>query len=149
MVENSYYVGNFALIAFFYYVPNFRWVQATVTSIEVIALFYLHLVPESIRWNIVKGESIKLDYCLRKFANCIFFNLQTGRYDEARRVLREAAQMKYENVDPEVLDRRIDRLITHFEHEEKKQKSQKKPNIWHLWRIPKVCIVRLVFDNLY
>jgi len=124
MVENSWYIGHFVMIGFFYYVPNFRWVQATVTTIEIIALFYLHLVPESIRWNIVKG-----------------------RYDEAKRVLREAAQMKYKNVDPEILERRIDKLIDHFEEEEKKEKSRKKHKVWHLWAIPKMlgicCILYL------
>lgn len=46
--------------------------------------------------------------------------------------------MKYKNVDPEILENRIDRLITHFEEEEKKEKSKKKPNIFQLWAIPKV-----------
>lgn len=58
MIENSWYVGHYVMIVFFYYIPNFRWVQASVTTIEIIALFYLHLVPESIRWNIVKGINL-------------------------------------------------------------------------------------------
>ena len=120
-VEFSYYFGHAVLIAFFYYLPDFRYVQITVTTIQIIALFYFNLVPESIRWNIVKG-----------------------RYDEARRELRTAALMKYDHLDPVTLDNRIEKLITHFENEEKKAQDKKKQSIFELWAIPsmlKICLI--------
>ena len=109
------------MIVFFFYLPNFRWVQGTVSAIEIIALFYLDLVPESIRWNIVKG-----------------------RYDEARQTIRMAAQMKYKTVDPAIIESRIDKLIAHYEEEEKKEQSKKKPSVWQLWKIPKMAAICLI-----
>ena len=120
-VEFSYHLGHSLLIVFFYYLPDFRYVQITVTTIQISALFYFHLVPESIRWNIVKG-----------------------RYNEARRELRAAALMKYENVDPVTLDGRIEKLIVHFESDEKKVQGKKKQSILDLWAIPsmlKICLI--------
>ena len=122
LVEFGYYLGHFVLIIFFYYVPDFRYVQTTVTSIQIIALFYLHLVPESIRWNIVQG-----------------------RYDKARQELRTAALMKYKNLAPATLDERVEKLIAHFELEAKKEmKGKKKQSILNLWAIPsmlKICLI--------
>ena len=121
LVEFSYYIGHFVLIVFFYNLPDFRMVQITVTTIEVVALFYLGLVPESIRWNIVKG-----------------------RYDAARQELKAAALMKYKNIDPAILDGRIEKLIAHFEAEKKKEQGKRKQSILDLWTIPsmlKICLI--------
>ena len=120
-VEFTYYTGHFILIFFFFWVPDFRFVQITVTTLQIAALFYLHLVPESIRWNIVRG-----------------------RLDEARHELRAAAQMKYEHLDPVTLDARIEKLIGHFELEGKKEEGKKKQTILDLWAIPsmlKLCLI--------
>ena len=120
-VEFSYYIGHFVQIIFFYYLPDYRYVQITVSTVQISALFFFHLVPESIRWNIVKG-----------------------RYDEARRELRSAALMKYNHLDPVTLDGRIDKLIGHFESEEKKAQGKKKQSIFDLWAIPsmlKICLI--------
>lgn len=120
-VEFSYYFGHFVLIGFFYWVPDFRYVQFTVTTMQIAALFYLHLVPESIRWNIVKG-----------------------RHDAAREDLRTAAQLKYPNLDPVTLEARVEKLISHFELEGKKEQGKKKQTILDLWAIPsmlKLCLI--------
>ena len=120
-VEFSYYFGHFILIAFFYYLPDYRYVQITVSTIQIAVLFFFHLVPESIRWNIVNG-----------------------RYDEAKQELRTAALMKYDQVDPVALDGRIDKLIGHFENEEKKAKGKKKQSIFDLWAIPSMLKISLI-----
>ena len=48
-------------------------------------------------------------------------------------------------MDPEILDKRIEKLITHFEEEEQKEQSKKKQqSIVNLWCIPsmlKICLI--------
>lgn len=66
------------------------------------------------------------------------WNIVKGRYDDAKQTLRTAATMKYNDVDPEVLENRIDKLIDHYETELKKEKGKKKATIFQLWSVPKM-----------
>lgn len=122
-VENGWYCGTGLLIASFFFISNFRYIQLMVTAFEVCSLFYFNLTPESIRWLLTR---------------C--------RYDEAREMLYKAANMKKKRFSQKELDTRIDLLIEHFKL--KRLESTSKPKqrgflLFKLWTIPgmfKLCI---------
>jgi OCT family organic cation transporter-like MFS transporter 4/5 len=122
IVENGWYCGEALLLASFYFISNFRYIQLMVTAFEIASLFYFHLVPESIRWLLTKE-----------------------RYDEAKKILHEAASLKKKKFRQKELDRRIDSLIEHFKL--KKLETTNKPEdnrflLFKLWSIPgmfKLC----------
>ena len=93
-----------------------------ITAFEICSLFYFNLTPESIRWLLTRS-----------------------RYDEARKMLYKAANMKKKKFSQKELDNRIDSLIEHFKL--KKLESTSKPKdkgflLFKLWSIPgmfKLC----------
>lgn len=111
------------LIASFYFISNFRYIQLLVTAFEICSLFYFNLTPESIRWLLTR---------------C--------RYDEAREMLYKAANMKKKKFSQKELDTRIDQLIEHFKLKRLEAVSKPKQRgflLFKLWTIPgmfKLCL---------
>lgn len=68
----------------------------------------------------------------------IRWNIVNRKYDQAKQALRIASAMKYNDVDPALLENRIDKLINYYESELDKEKGKKKATIFQLWSVPKM-----------
>ena len=142
LVEYSWYFGRVLLTGTFYFFPYFRWVQATVTSLEIVALFFTHLVPESVRWQLSKGR-----YAEAKAA--ILVAVKTNRKHLQAKIDQKANADQTESIHAEVEDR-IQRLIDFYSHE-RLQRTQKTRNqhesasriLLKMLRVPKMLPVFL------
>ncbi|RWS24126.1 organic cation transporter protein-like protein [Leptotrombidium deliense] len=113
VIEAGWVVGYLLLPGLAYALRNFRYMQITVSSLELISLIWLWQMPESPRWQ-----------------------LTNGHIDEAESAIKNAAVVNGKFTEEEI-EQKIE-LLKEYVNREERAKEVNKQSLLDMWRVGKL-----------
>uniref|UniRef100_T1IXG4 Major facilitator superfamily (MFS) profile domain-containing protein n=1 Tax=Strigamia maritima TaxID=126957 RepID=T1IXG4_STRMM len=62
--------GHMMLAGFFYLIPNWKWMQLTISLLTITTISYTWLFPESIRWQLSQNKQKEALNSVKRIAKC-------------------------------------------------------------------------------
>ncbi|RWS22110.1 organic cation transporter protein-like protein, partial [Leptotrombidium deliense] len=119
VISAGWIVGYLLLPALAYLLPHFRYLQITVSSLELISLIWLWQMPESPRWQLTNGHIDDAEYSIKKAA------VVNGKITEQE------------------IQRKIELLKEYFNSDEH-SKDAKKQSLLDMWKVRKLLKYSIV-----
>ena len=120
--EMGYSTGYVLLPIIFYFIPDYRIIQTSLTSTQVLALLVvIFFIPESPRWQLTHNQ-----------------------FDKARKALVKALQAKKVTFDEEQVNAQISQMHTQLKAQIEKEKTMKVPTVIDVMKSPRLLRTSLI-----
>lgn len=120
--ECGYSIGYFLLPIMYYFLADYRIIQASLTSLQVVSLIVVYFfLPESPRWQLTHNQ-----------------------YEKARKQLVKALEAKKVTFDENKINDKVTKIHNDLKGQIEKEKTMKVPTVIDVMKSPKLLKVSLI-----